>query len=840
MSAVAGLDLGDKVWSEYETKQSILPIEQGLGDAIAINGAKDKLITGSGTSDLGGSGQRGAVLTWDLVGALWVEDVSARLLETDSLSGYYGGAVAISDDGLVLAVGAWNWGPDPEGRVFIYDWDTTVWTERNFIVATTDEFFDPEFGRMVQLSADGAILTVGCDQRDLLYIYEDDGIGGWTKNQVMTGPDLGTGWSLGFGNLHWLTPDAQRLLVLGYKDSLEAVIEFVNAGDNTFTLSGTTEFPSDFNLEWTRGMAVSPDCTKIVAGAKNVGHAGFSYQNVILLEWSGEAWVLNETGHIRDMAMDNSSFDNGAAIVWMDDTKIAWTSEPNGLPTSYDRNHEIKYYELGPAPFVVGDSSELVTGAIQRDYIDPAQLTPQRPPQIHLDPDGTEADWRYSVASHGAMSRDGLRLMNNDDADSLGVWWERETIYDSWTQMGFINEAQESPGFTGAFGDFGGDTSLSGDGNTVVSGIGSLTATSYLSDPQYTGAINYGGIATWKFNDLTREWDYKGWVQSTDAGSATQGNANGLNDDGTIMWMGSWGGIGTLFTRFEWDEGLDNWVQTGVTYEPPFNVGPSWSYWKEAWCGSASDDGTVFTLGVYENELSRTAIAMCVDWNGSVIARRGDLLFPFEYGYYATFLAIDMAGTTDTIYGHISQGQSDDSYVASWKWSGSEWVFDKEFVGPLYTGRFSYDFAMVCIIPSEESFVLYRHVLDVTGTNTGRLWDSAYWGLTVGEDEDYLVTYSPEDTGLNCYTKVADSAAVVQVGTMCVDWYAPPPVTPPDGGGGPIPPTGIGGQYNDPDAECVDGSWQDIYLSVKDSNPDYAAWLLENWYTTDFCNGITV
>lgn len=81
-----------------------------------------------------------------------------------------GSSVALSDDGLVLAVGAPGTssemmpGPGPTGWVRVYAWSGTAWVQRgNTVYGRNDH---DRFGYSVSLSDDGSVLAVGAPQRD--------------------------------------------------------------------------------------------------------------------------------------------------------------------------------------------------------------------------------------------------------------------------------------------------------------------------------------------------------------------------------------------------------------------------------------------------------------------------------------------------------------------------------------------------------------------------------------------------------------------------------------------------------------------------------------------------
>lgn len=81
-----------------------------------------------------------------------------------------GSSVALSDDGLVLAVGAPGYssemlpGAGPTGWVRVYAWSGTTWVQRGTTQYGRNDH--DRFGYSVSLSDDGSVLAVGAPQRD--------------------------------------------------------------------------------------------------------------------------------------------------------------------------------------------------------------------------------------------------------------------------------------------------------------------------------------------------------------------------------------------------------------------------------------------------------------------------------------------------------------------------------------------------------------------------------------------------------------------------------------------------------------------------------------------------
>ncbi|WPO82664.1 T9SS type A sorting domain-containing protein [Chryseobacterium sp. JJR-5R] len=100
------------------------------------------------------SGDRGHVRVFRNVGNIWTQ-IGADI---DGLTnyGFSGWSVSLSDDGTVVAVGAYNDGP---GSVRIYKNNSNVWTQIGSVINA--EVGGDNFGESVSLSGDGMVVAIG-------------------------------------------------------------------------------------------------------------------------------------------------------------------------------------------------------------------------------------------------------------------------------------------------------------------------------------------------------------------------------------------------------------------------------------------------------------------------------------------------------------------------------------------------------------------------------------------------------------------------------------------------------------------------------------------------------
>ena len=139
-----------------------IPVNEWFGKAIALGGNDGTLVISASVED-GGDGR---IYTYDLVGGMWVDRgvvlEHAGTTSTDN----YGGSLSLSEDALVMAVGASKvpsaYGVD-SGTIFVYDWNagTISWDIRTEdLNADQMKYFeDDQVGHAVALTGDGLYMT---------------------------------------------------------------------------------------------------------------------------------------------------------------------------------------------------------------------------------------------------------------------------------------------------------------------------------------------------------------------------------------------------------------------------------------------------------------------------------------------------------------------------------------------------------------------------------------------------------------------------------------------------------------------------------------------------------
>jgi hypothetical protein len=175
-------------WSIGYLKASTTRSDADFGDRVAISGDGQTLVIAASGEDGGAHGvngneelltehDSGAAYVFVRKGTTWVQQ--AYLKASNPGNGDYFGAVAISDDGNTIAIGAhaedsvahgvggdaFNDGKPNSGAVYVFQRDIGLWSQRAYIKAPKTSEHD-YFGASVALAADGHYLVVGAPGED--------------------------------------------------------------------------------------------------------------------------------------------------------------------------------------------------------------------------------------------------------------------------------------------------------------------------------------------------------------------------------------------------------------------------------------------------------------------------------------------------------------------------------------------------------------------------------------------------------------------------------------------------------------------------------------------------
>jgi hypothetical protein len=226
------------------------------GDTVGLSASGHRVV-------IGGPSQNsimGHAWVYELTGGTWTQ-VGATLADTFE----YGEAVSISDDGNRIAVGQpGSVSMNRAGFVYVYDWNGTAWAPVG--AAIEGETLGDVFGGAVSLSGDGSMLAVGAvrgmtagegGRGGHLRVYRLTG-GAWTQ----VGADLDGVTGDQFGTAVALSRDGTRVIGGGPGGSIARAYTLV--GD-VWTEVTTPMFVKDTKAG--DGVALSADGRRAAVGA---------------------------------------------------------------------------------------------------------------------------------------------------------------------------------------------------------------------------------------------------------------------------------------------------------------------------------------------------------------------------------------------------------------------------------------------------------------------------------------------------------------------------------------------------------------------------------------------
>ncbi|MFN7206742.1 MAG: FG-GAP repeat protein [Burkholderiales bacterium] len=144
-------------------KASNTAADDGFGTSVALSGDGNTLAVGAPGED-GSVSNSGAVYVFTRSGGSWSQQGSPIKATSPAANDRFGGAVALSNDGNTLAVGAPGRNVDT-GSAYVFVRSSGTWTQQNNLTAPNAEANDG-FGTSVALSNDGNTLAVGASRED--------------------------------------------------------------------------------------------------------------------------------------------------------------------------------------------------------------------------------------------------------------------------------------------------------------------------------------------------------------------------------------------------------------------------------------------------------------------------------------------------------------------------------------------------------------------------------------------------------------------------------------------------------------------------------------------------
>jgi FG-GAP repeat protein len=289
----------------YTQRGSLVNVASGL--SVALSG--DGLVMaahGAGTF----------VRIYDKSGTAWVQRGSA--LGTSSEG--YGTSVALNSDGTVLVVGAPNYSTN-RGRVYIYDWSGSAWVLRGTLTPSDAATYD-YFGVGVAISQDGMVLAVGAEGWEsgsstsigggCVYIYDKSG-SSWTQRGSVLEAGTPTN-GVYFGHAVALNTDGTTLIVGAMYAGTGGAVDTFDYSGSAWSQRGSRLTPADAGGgdQFGAGVALSADGNVLFVGA-NLWEGGTSNQGgVYRFDRAGSAWT--QDGAVVTSPGVGSNFQFGISV----------------------------------------------------------------------------------------------------------------------------------------------------------------------------------------------------------------------------------------------------------------------------------------------------------------------------------------------------------------------------------------------------------------------------------------------------------------------------------------------------------------------------------------------
>ncbi len=357
--------------------------------------------------------------------------------DSQNVNEYFGCSVSLSQDGKVLAAGAYQ--KSSQGKVYIYRWNGSAWIETG--ITASDSATADYFGYSVSLSGDGNTLAVGAYNKNSsqgkAYIYRWNG-SVWVETGI-TASD-GSANNI-FGISVSLSSDGNTLAVgATRKNSYQGKAYIYKWNSSAWIETGITSSDGAANDTFGSSVSLSQDGNILAVGAGGKTIGGNSAQGkTYIYKWNGSAWI------------------------------------EAGITTS----DSAAYDHFGSSVSLSSDGNTLVVGAYQKN-------SDQGKAYIYR--------WNGSVwietpitASDGAGSDEfGFSICLSQDSNTLAVGANWKTIGgNSYQGKAYIykwnGSAWIETGITSSDGAaldyFGYSVSLSRDGNTLAVGAGGKNGT---------------------------------------------------------------------------------------------------------------------------------------------------------------------------------------------------------------------------------------------------------------------------------------------------------------------------------------------------------------------------
>ncbi|NOI79954.1 hypothetical protein F0237_04680 [Vibrio tubiashii] len=438
----------------------------------------------------------------------------------------FGHALALSDDGLTLAVSAIKEGSSgtglnadekdnssaQAGAVYVYSIKDGQWDRSAYLKASNTDKGD-QFGYAVALSGDGRTLAVsalqeasnavgvGSDQLDnsapmsgAVYVFSRQGEV-WQQQAYLKSSNNEALDSFGFSLS--MSFDGKRLLVGAPAEASSSQGIDGNQADNSALLSGAAFLFELQNNSWRQ--------TAYIKASNTDRKDSFGYD--VALSADGDSFAIGAPGEssnskgINDNQSNNSAIDSGAVYLFSN-SGGAWVQEAYVKPSTPDAGDQ-----FGFSVSLNGDGDVLSVGAYK---------------------ESSNAD------SYGDES--------NNLAPSSGAAYLFVKEQNVWSQQAYLK-----PSNSDAHDRFGYKTQLNRDGDTLVVGSPQESSSSVglFGDLQDNAALSSG--AAYVFTEDRGVWRQTAYLKATNTNSNDQfGSALAMSGKGEALVVGAFNEASSL------------------------------------------------------------------------------------------------------------------------------------------------------------------------------------------------------------------------------------------------------------------------------------------------------
>jgi len=625
-----------------------LPASARFGEAVTMSLDQSVYLVGAP----GESSNVGAAYVLRLVNGAYVQ---TRLTATGSSgAANFGQGVALSGDGAIAAIGAWE--DTGIGAVYIFDYGGSSWSQTARLIVTGRQGPFGNHGFALDLNLDGTVLVVGdfidglTDDRGSVSFFANSG-GSWSQTDRIEYATSSQSW-LGFS----VAIDAAGTTAiagapLANSQVGEAYI-YANANGTAWAQVGSALTPPGGTGVGRFGNAVT------LNAAGTIGLVGAYFDNsnsgaaYVFAEqggsWAqvgskligpnsagaefGSACSLNAVGDLALISAFRFDTDEGAVYVYQGDTSSTWTEVTPNI-TVLDPNGEfgnsLALSATGTSALIGGHFADSNVGAVYSYRI---MEFPFKSYQ-QITPSSVTTNARFGESC--AMDANGNNLI-------VGAWNDN-----SFAGAAFFYEKQngvwtETQKVTGN-GEFGFDVDMSVDGTTAIVGARSV-------DVNGAAYIYKKSGATWAVNATL----------SPSVTSGFFGGSVALGLDGTRAIVGASGESSNNGAVYIFANIANTWTEINH-FTPITGSGDSYG-----WQVDMSADGTTAIVGtvlgqyvdVYTNGTGVWAYATTI--NGSGLSQFGQAL------------AVDDEGTTIVVGASGVSSAAGQAYIytgANTSWS---------------------------------------------------------------------------------------------------------------------------------------------------------------------------